>query len=434
MFILSESGKNKRINQTENSPMTNSISTLAGAEFEGRWKWSTSVLGADKCVYGIPNDARRVVKFNPVDKSLTEIGPDLGTRSTKWMGGVLAKNDCIYCAPYGSGRFLKIDTIKGTVKTFNIKLPESGYGMWAAGALALDGCIYYMPQSAKRILKLNPEDDSVTSVGDDFGGGLYMYKYMGIVVGIDGCLYGIPFSSKRIVKFNPIDQTTSFVGKEAQEKFMCGNGVLGRDGYIYAANTFGHVLRIDTVNNSYDFVGGAVMTSHKDKRWGEPVLGIDGCIYWPPHNATHVLKFNPETNETSLVGDNLGNASMKYISGALAPDGAVCCIPANATQVLIIDPSMEFLMQFKADMKQHPIEFGLLFEKNNDGKTTYEDAVTKYGKERTLQMIGSCIPHDDAFLHSNLYPFMAAASCKNSAVAVIYYLLTRNPSGIGGLS
>ena len=188
---------------------------------------------------------------------------------------------------------------------------------------------------------------------------------MGIVVGIDGCLYGIPFSSKRIVKFNPIDQTTSFVGKEAQEKFMCGNGVLGRDGYIYAANTFGHVLRIDTVNNSYDFVGGAVMTSHKDKRWGEPVLGIDGCIYWPPHNATHVLKFNPETNETSLVGDNLGNASMKYISGALAPDGAVCCIPANATQVLIIDPSMEFLMQFKADMKQHPIEFGLLFEKNN---------------------------------------------------------------------
>jgi hypothetical protein len=182
MFILSESGKNKRINQTENSPMTNSISTLAGAEFEGRWKWSTSVLGADKCVYGIPNDARRVVKFNPVDKSLTEIGPDLGTRSTKWMGGVLAKNNCIYCAPYGSGRFLKIDTIKGTVKTFNIKLPESRYGMWAVGALALDGCIYYMPQSAKRILKLNPEDDSVTSVGDDFGGGLYMYKYMGIDV------------------------------------------------------------------------------------------------------------------------------------------------------------------------------------------------------------------------------------------------------------
>ena len=27
---------------------------------------------------GIPCDARRVVKFNPLDKSLTEIGPGLG--------------------------------------------------------------------------------------------------------------------------------------------------------------------------------------------------------------------------------------------------------------------------------------------------------------------------------------------------------------------
>ena len=29
-------------------------------------------------MYGIPFDARRVVKFNPLDKSLTEIGPGLG--------------------------------------------------------------------------------------------------------------------------------------------------------------------------------------------------------------------------------------------------------------------------------------------------------------------------------------------------------------------
>ncbi len=38
-----------------------------------------SVRGADECIYGIPCDARRVVKFNPVvDNSLIEIGPDLG--------------------------------------------------------------------------------------------------------------------------------------------------------------------------------------------------------------------------------------------------------------------------------------------------------------------------------------------------------------------
>lgn len=67
--------------------MTNSISTLIGEEHHGRWKWSASILGADGCIYGIPNDAHRVVRYNPFDQTFTEFGPDLGNRSTKWMGG-----------------------------------------------------------------------------------------------------------------------------------------------------------------------------------------------------------------------------------------------------------------------------------------------------------------------------------------------------------
>ena len=58
--------------------------------------------GADDCIYGIPYNARRVVKFDPADKSLTEIGPDLGEGYGKWMGGVLDRNGSIYCMPYFS--------------------------------------------------------------------------------------------------------------------------------------------------------------------------------------------------------------------------------------------------------------------------------------------------------------------------------------------
>ena len=36
------------------------------------------VDGKDRFLYGIPCDARRVVKFNSLDKSLMEIGPGLG--------------------------------------------------------------------------------------------------------------------------------------------------------------------------------------------------------------------------------------------------------------------------------------------------------------------------------------------------------------------
>jgi hypothetical protein len=41
-------------------------------------KWSAFVDGGDGFLYGIPSNARRVVKFDPLDKSMTEIGPDLG--------------------------------------------------------------------------------------------------------------------------------------------------------------------------------------------------------------------------------------------------------------------------------------------------------------------------------------------------------------------
>ena len=68
-------------------------------------KWSAFVDGGDGCFYGIPFNARRVVKFNPLDKSLTEIGTDLGDSHDKWRcGGVRANTGSIYCAPYHAER------------------------------------------------------------------------------------------------------------------------------------------------------------------------------------------------------------------------------------------------------------------------------------------------------------------------------------------
>ena len=61
------------------------LTTLIGDETEGRLKWFDFVDGGDGFFYGIPFDARRVVKFNSLDKSLTEIGPDLGDDEGKWM-------------------------------------------------------------------------------------------------------------------------------------------------------------------------------------------------------------------------------------------------------------------------------------------------------------------------------------------------------------
>ena len=185
---------------------------------------------------------------------------------------------------------LQIDTNDGTVEILdNVELPETyrgSGGLWqeSSGAFLETG-IYYMPFDARRIMRLNPDNDSLSSVGDDLGEG--GSKYCGTVVGRnDDCVYGIPnYTTTRIARF---DQTnpdkTSTLGEEAEEGFYCENGVLGGDGDIYAANNSDQVLKID-VRMNCDYTTWIVDEFDNEEcgfGWCDPVVGVDNCIYWPP--------------------------------------------------------------------------------------------------------------------------------------------------------
>jgi hypothetical protein len=407
-----------------------SLTTLIDIGYE--IQVSDFVDGKDGFFYGIPCDARRVVKFNPVDKSLTEIGPDLGDGEMKWHCGVRANNGRIYCAPFDADHILKIDTIDGTVETLdNVELPETGHYLWQSGALAADNYIYYLPAHARRIMRLNPDNDSLSSVGDDLGFG--GFKYRGTVVGNDDCVYGIPYNATRIVKYNPADpDTTSTVGDVAKEWFRCGNGVLAGGGYyIYSSNNRGQVLQIDTTSNNYTWIGDHIY--YFNQGWGEPIVGVDKCMYWPPCGANRVLKFDPETQQLPwLVGDELGEGGYKWRGGALATDGVIYCIPFRSTQVLAIAPFKELSMTLQNNFRKHPQELGRLFVKDEQeecNETSYNSAVRKFGIEKVYQLIKECFPLDEEWSgsHSNALPlFMVAASCENCAASVIYYFLRRN--------
>jgi hypothetical protein len=441
-----------------------SLTTLIGDEIQGDLKWSSFVDGKNGFFYGIPSNARRVVKFNPLDKSLTEIGPDLGEGEFKWLCGARANTGDIYCAPCNANHILKIKTSDGTVETLNdVELPETGEYLWASGALATDSNIYYMPSCARGIMRLNPYNDSLSSVGDDLGQG--EFKYSGTVVGIDDLVYGIPDRSKRIIKFDlTIPDTTSTVGEEATEWFGCDNGVLSGDGYIYAANMHGQVLQIDATSNNYTWIGDPICsgwgqgwvkqllelisdTTSSDYTWigdriysrrggwGDAIIGVDKCIYWPPFNVNRVLKFDPETQQLpSLVGDDLGEGRDKWQGGALATDGVIYCIPFGhtTTQVLVIDPLKELSMALQKNFRQHPQELGCLFVKDDKyDETFYDSAVRKFGIEKVFQLIEEFSPLDDewantSYSNNTLPLFMVAASCDNCAAPVIYYFLRRN--------
>ena len=67
------------------------------------------------------------------------------------------------------------------------------------------------------------------------------------------------------------------------------------------------------------------------------VLAPNGKIYCIPADAEQVLEIDPSNNTTNLFGSISGSA--KYAGGVLAPNGKIYCIPFNSNQVLEIDPS-----------------------------------------------------------------------------------------------
>ena len=348
--------------------MPNLISTLVCEDIKG-YAFRGTVAAPNGSIYGVPykwSNARRVVKFHPVNKSITHIGPDLGINGYRFMRGDMTDSGVIYCPPDHWNRgILKIDTNTDTVTELNRNfLPAQGlYSMWASCATALDGCIYFMPYNARCIMKLDPNNgDAMSSVGDVLGDGYGMYT--GTFVGIDGCVYGIPYNSKRIIKYDPINDITSFVGEEADTNFKCeGNGALGRDGCIYVIIPYRKILKIDTTNNSHCFIGNCVESDYY--RCSDAILGIDGCIYWPPAYTRRILKYDPHANKTSLVGDDYGYSSSqhKWFAGSLASDGVIYCFPAGAERIMCIDPWKEFLMTVKKNIEEYPQNFGFLFER-----------------------------------------------------------------------
>ena len=403
--------------------MASAISTLlAGEELQGDDKYWGTVAGMNGFIYGIPFYARRVVKFNTLDKSITHIGPDFDTNEWyfKWSKGAMTGSGIIYCAPYDSELgILKIDTNTDTVTALNANLlPERGQaedGMWVSCAAALDGCIYFMPHGARYIMKLDPDNnDAVSYIEYD----LVNKSYVGTVVGIDGCVYGIPSPDcHHILKHDPVNGVTSFVGEEVDKIFKCtGDGALGRDGYIYAADNDGLVLKIDTTNNSHSIVGTRLDISYQNTWWCDAILGIDGCMYWPPLDSDIILKYDPYIDQTSYMmqlEDNYGDETSQWFGGSLAPDGVIYCMPNCAEGILSIDPWKQYKSTLQKNMERSPEKLGCIFLPSDDSPndTNFYRALTKFGHQKVFEVLEDCMPPaDQVCTISNLYPFMLAAS------------------------
>ena len=87
---------------------------------------------------------------------------------------------------------------------------------------------------------------------------------------------GILDDATCIVKFHPANPyIISTVGGVAEEDFMCDKGVVGGDGYIYAANAYGQVLKVDTTGNGCTWIGDRIFSGGYGVGWGDAIIGVD---------------------------------------------------------------------------------------------------------------------------------------------------------------
>eukprot|EP00964_Phaeocystis_antarctica_P150462 scaffold117875_cov60-Phaeocystis_antarctica.AAC.1 len=111
--------------------------------------------------------------------------------------------------------------------------------------------------------------------------------------------------------------------------YKWSGGVLAADGNIYGIPYYAtQVLRFDPRTQQATLVGDELPG---DGKWHGGVLAADGNIYGTPSNATQVLRFDPRTQQATLVGGELPG-DHKWFGGVLAADGNIYGIPCNATQ------------------------------------------------------------------------------------------------------
>ena len=431
---------------TWNSSLTTLVGGFVEPIFDGEQnlkKIYAVYCNSNNRVYGIPLFGRYIYKFNPDDKSCTTIDIQQIEHDLKLVEGVEDGKGCIYCTAIWKERVRRVRTIYGLVKidttrddAVTLLGPHHFHILCTTrGVLGLDGNIYYIPKRRSgKMLKLNTDSDTFEHVGQIVENG-----YSWACLGKDGCIYGIPHKINTIVKYDPVTIVTSLVGEKYTFPFDCEcNGALAKNGCIYAFSSYNNwILKIDTNEHGENdtFVAWELITNfsiHEGSpyhSYGEAIMGLDGCIYWPPLDANLTLKHDPLNGHTSCVGNNFGTLSLKYYGGALAQDGVIYCIPWHAAMVLAIDPFRVFQETVAYYMERYPERFGCgLFDNNEKGITFFDSAINTYGR-RGFEAVIHLLPKPDVLELPNreLYPYVEAALCPNSALSVVYYLLRQAP-------
>ena len=326
--------------------------TEAYQERHSPWKYHGGTISPhDKCIYAVPQYAKKVLRIDPVTEECSFVGPKFEGRC-KWYGGVIGNTDgAIYCIPQNAEGVLRIDAsgvnYSGEVDHDpNGLLPSSpearvlvtthgnyplGGHKWHGAAASADGTIVSVPNNADNVLCIKPAAQAMYTSPDtkvdttpepeifilegqspgDVATGRHRddgkYKYLGAMAGTDGHVYCFPSGSERVLQVNTVKRIARSVGPNLLDAGMeplfqnkWQNGLTNdKEECVYAiplgAET---VLRIKTHSPEDD--NEPIVTTWKLplpnktlEKWEGGVVAENGIIYCMPNNHKAVLQVVP---------------------------------------------------------------------------------------------------------------------------------------------
>ena len=216
-----------------------------------------------------------------------------GWHADKWSGIALAPNGKLYCSPFTASKVLRINPATDTTELIGDVLEPSGNIRWSGIALASDGKLYCSPNNASRVLRIDPATDATELIGDDLSahGEGSPHMWSGIAAAADGKLYCSPKAASRVLRIDPATGATELIGDDLSPQ--CG---------------------------PHDGFGGIVATA-------------DGKLYcWPKRSGRvpkhrrvpmRVLRIDPATGATELIGDDLTDWMGTWAGSFVPPEGIV---------------------------------------------------------------------------------------------------------------
>jgi len=308
-------------------------------------------------VYGMHEDGHLLVyrpeaRASPasrVDTSRIAVG------KKSWVA-VVALRGRVYAVPYNARKLLVFDPASGQLSDFDTSHVADGDRKWRS-AVAVGGKVYGVPYDAKQLLIYNPANGDVRGVDTSEAEDGDCKGKWGGAVAFDNKLYAVPFNAKAVlVYYSQTGDVSSIPTSHVETGRRKWSGAVAYGGVVYGVPFNAKKLLVvkpflPLINRAVSKADGADISEHEEKVFGKwaGAVALDGKLYVVPYNAKNLLVSEFVQGDSLCRGCDLGNitevdSSSAGISehrkwaGAVAMNGQVLGLPADAGRVLMYRP------------------------------------------------------------------------------------------------